>query len=348
MLKLMTSLLFVILSAQFQAQALERIELGIAAGTTHPAVGETFKQNATEGNSQHYWLGYSLDDNWAVELGQDQLDFDKANSRHKSINLSGVYRFMPQSWVHPIAKLGVGTVESESATDVKTNSMGAKAALGLEADFKYVSTGVLAQHYYMAKSDSVADLKDTQAIVPALFLTVHTALNSGAKSASTAPAAQAQTAAAPVDSDSDGIYDQDDLCPNTSAGVVVNSIGCSEKEKASIRLSVEFATGKADLQPRYNSEVSNLANFMKRFPETNVEIAGHTDSLGAAAANTSLSQRRADAVKAALVNAGIAAERVTAKGYGSAQPVADNKTKAGRDQNRRVTAEISVDTDKKK
>lgn len=348
MSKLMTSLLFVILSTQLQVQAKERIELGLGAGTTHPAVGETFKQSATEGHSQHYWLGYSLDDNWSVELGQDQLDFDKANSRHKSINLSGVYRFIPQSWVHPIAKLGVGTVESKSATDVKTNSMGAKAALGLETDFKYISAGVLAQHYYIAKSDSAADLKDTQAVVPALFLTVHTALQGASQSKSTAPEAQSQQASAPVDSDNDGVYDQDDVCLNTPAGVVVNSIGCSEKEKASIRLSVEFATGKADLQPQYNSEISNLAGFMKRFPETNVEIAGHTDSLGSAAANTALSQRRADAVKAALINAGIAAERVTAKGYGSAKPVADNKTKAGRDQNRRVTAEISVDTDKRK
>ena len=135
---------------------------------------------------------------------------------------------------------------------------------------------------------------------------------------------------------------------STNQFVAVNKIGCSEKEKASVKLNVIFATGKAELDAKSDGEIQNLAAFMKKFPDTSVEISGHTDTSGSAEINNSLSQKRADSVKNALVKAGVESSRLTAKGYGSSRPVASNKTKAGRDENRRVTAEIAVSVDKKK
>ena len=351
--------LAVMLGACF-AQAQERFELGIGAGNTHPVGGDAFKSGATSGDGQSYWLGYGLDENWAVELGLDNLDFDQADSKHKAITLNGVYRFLPTWMVHPIAKFGVGSYESTSALDAKTTSMGAKVAGGVEADFKYVSVGILANLHHMLKSDDAADLKNTQAVVPMLFLTLHNALGEGDSDTSTS-SAQAATnppvddkmspppaAKSSKDTDNDGVIDEDDKCANTPAGVAVNKIGCSEKEKASVRLDVTFASGKADLDAKYDAEIQKLADFMKKFTDTKVEIAGHTDSLGDAQRNQKLSEMRAEAVKNAVVKAGVDAARLSAKGYGSTQPIADNKTKAGRDQNRRVTAEISIEVEKKK
>lgn len=341
---MMKLVFLVVLACGFSAQA-QRYELGIGAGTSHAVQGETFRNAAKDGDGRNYWIGYGFNKNWGAELGLDEFDFDGINSKHKAYNLTGVYRFAAERAIHPIAKLGVSSVESKSATDEKTNSIGGKAALGLEADFRYISVGALFNYHYIQKSDKVADLKDTQAFVPSLFISIHNALDTGVKTSQpVAPVAVADR----KDSDGDGIYDEDDKCPNTPAGVVTNAFGCAEKEKASIRLNIEFASGKADILPQHQAEVSKVADFMKRFPQTNVEIAGHTDNRGSAAINTALSQKRADSVRQALVDAGIAADRLTAKGYGSSQPTADNKTAAGREQNRRVTADISVVTDKTK
>ena len=76
-------------------------------------------------------------------------------------------------------------------------------------------------------------------------------------------------------------------------------------------------------------------------PELHVEVQGHTDSVGAAAYNLNLSQRRADAVKAYLIGKGVSASVLAAKGYGMTQPIASNSTAEGRAQNRRVAFEVS-------
>ena len=71
-------------------------------------------------------------------------------------------------------------------------------------------------------------------------------------------------------------------------------------------------------------------------PEMKIEVGGHTDNVGSADANLKLSRERAQAVMAALAERGVAAGRLTAKGYGQTVPVADNRTEDGRAKNRRV------------
>ncbi|MEY4095485.1 MAG: hypothetical protein RLZZ53_2684 [Acidobacteriota bacterium] len=97
-----------------------------------------------------------------------------------------------------------------------------------------------------------------------------------------------------------------------------------------------FDTGKATIQPSSAPTLALIAEMLQANPETVLEIQGHTDNVGTPASNVALSRDRATAVKAALVKAGIAGERLSTKGLGDTQPVADNSTEDGRARNRRV------------
>jgi outer membrane protein OmpA-like peptidoglycan-associated protein len=109
-----------------------------------------------------------------------------------------------------------------------------------------------------------------------------------------------------------------------------------EVGKAIVLEGIVFATGKADITPETETNLEKAYNTLAQNPEIVVEIQGHTDNTGKKATNMKLSQARAESVKAWLVKKGIAAERITAKGFGPDKPAADNKTKEGRQQNRRI------------
>ncbi|UCH53157.1 MAG: DUF4398 and OmpA-like domain-containing protein [Pseudomonadota bacterium] len=104
---------------------------------------------------------------------------------------------------------------------------------------------------------------------------------------------------------------------------------------------VLFDFDRADLKPGGQRVAQRLADFLKRHAERNVMIEGFTDSVGDADYNQRLSQRRANAVRAALLNNGIEERRIQVFGYGKAYPVASNATESGRQQNRRVEVVIS-------
>ena len=102
-----------------------------------------------------------------------------------------------------------------------------------------------------------------------------------------------------------------------------------------------FASGQASLTGAAASSVKTLAAYLQAGPQVSVTVEGHTDNQGAAAANLALSQRRADAVRDALVAAGLPRASVKAVGRGHLQPVADNASAAGRAKNRRVEVVVS-------
>ena len=98
-----------------------------------------------------------------------------------------------------------------------------------------------------------------------------------------------------------------------------------------------FETGKADLKPESRPVLKEIASTMQKYPDLKILIEGHTDNVGSAASNLTLSDNRAAAVKAALVaDFGIAEGRLTTKGFGDTKPSVPNTTPAGRAQNRRV------------
>ena len=103
---------------------------------------------------------------------------------------------------------------------------------------------------------------------------------------------------------------------------------------------VLFATGKSEVKVGATSNLNKLVEFLNKYPDRKVAIEGYTDNVGSEDSNQGLSQRRAESVRAYLVQQGISATRLTAVGMGENQPVADNDTQAGRQQNRRVVAVI--------
>tara|TARA_R110000823_G_scaffold210224_3_gene340413 strand:+ start:18612 stop:19637 length:1026 start_codon:yes stop_codon:yes gene_type:complete len=149
-----------------------------------------------------------------------------------------------------------------------------------------------------------------------------------------------------VDSDGDGVPDDRDRCPGTAPGTRVDADGCPlpVAKVASVKLKVLFAFDSSRVQEEYFDDLSELADFLKRFSDLQVDVEGHTDSIGPDDYNMSLSQRRANAVVDVLVNQyGIARSRLEPKGYGETQPVASNDTKDGRAENRRVMATLEVE-----
>jgi outer membrane protein OmpA-like peptidoglycan-associated protein len=99
---------------------------------------------------------------------------------------------------------------------------------------------------------------------------------------------------------------------------------------------VLFEFDKAELMPGAVRTVDKVVAFLEQYKTRDILIEGHTDSIGTAAYNQELSQRRAEALRDALIKRGIASNRIVAKGYGESYPVASNETEAGRQQNRRV------------
>lgn len=97
-----------------------------------------------------------------------------------------------------------------------------------------------------------------------------------------------------------------------------------------------FAVDSATLQPTLVADLGDLARNLQRYPNTTVQVVGHTDNTGSAAYNQDLSQRRANAVANVLVSSGVSSGRIAAIGRGEDQPVASNLTPDGRAQNRRV------------
>jgi outer membrane protein OmpA-like peptidoglycan-associated protein len=102
-----------------------------------------------------------------------------------------------------------------------------------------------------------------------------------------------------------------------------------------------FDTGSATLQPASQEQLTNIAEILKAYPQVKINIGGYTDNTGDPAANLQLSQQRADNVMAQLAQLGVDPSRMTAKGYGQENPVADNSTEEGRQTNRRISLRVT-------
>ena len=138
-----------------------------------------------------------------------------------------------------------------------------------------------------------------------------------------------------LDSDGDGVVDRLDLCLDTPVGVRVDASGCPLPKTLKLE-GVRFDNDSDVLRHESDAILDEATATLKRYPEFKVEVAGYTDSRGSSEHNLDLSSRRAKAVMDYFIAHGISADRLSAKGYGDANPIANNYLEEGRMKNRRV------------
>ncbi len=150
-----------------------------------------------------------------------------------------------------------------------------------------------------------------------------------------------------ADRDNDGVPDKDDQCPD-EAGDAANN-GCPPVPQALVDLiesedaKIFFKADSDQINDKGQNLVNQLAGLLQRYPNAALIVEGHASSDGSSAYNMTLSEKRAAAVKAAIVAAGVDESRISSKGYGEDKPIGDNATMKGRAANRRVEFERRVD-----
>jgi outer membrane protein OmpA-like peptidoglycan-associated protein len=148
-----------------------------------------------------------------------------------------------------------------------------------------------------------------------------------------------------IDNDNDGITDLKDKCPNEPE--VINDVndedGCPDEKKVEPRMpqqqilkGVNFKTGSSEMTFDSYKYIDPVIKLLQEYPSVEIEIRGHTDSIGKYEENMALSQIRAESVRKYIVSKGIDAGRLRAMGFGPSSPIADNRTAAGRSENRRI------------
>ena len=317
-----------------------------ASADTNPAVeihadaGRYFFEDTfNDADTWDLGVGFGLGENWMLDLVVSQWD-SEISALGDAGDVDGIqyradmlYHINTDSKWRPFVAFGIGDQEREftntdySERDTLVNlGAGLKRRLGDNFQFR---TDIRA---FNSLDNEYTDLAVTAGI----------GLVFGGKSK---PVPVVAAAPVDVDSDGDGVYDSRDKCPDTVKGLKVDEVGCPIvlDKTLEINLDILFDTAKSDIKPEYMSQVQKLADAMNQYENTVVHVEGHTDSQGSDAFNQKLSQSRADSVKAALITKyGIAADRVTATGYGESRPIADNSTADGRAQNRRVVGSVSV------
>ena len=157
------------------------------------------------------------------------------------------------------------------------------------------------------------------------------------------------------DSDNDGIFDQQDLCP-LQPGPIENK-GCPQLKQndpttiikyiSDLAANVYFDTGKWSLKEDSKEVLNKMVQYIKEVPEIKFIVEGHTDNRDRNQFNLYLSQKRADAVRKYLLRKGVKAEQLSFVGYGETRPKYSNETPEGRQLNRRVEVKPATELDRK-
>ncbi len=300
------------------------------------------------------FIGYQLTDRIFGELDYSDLGavglepYAPLVGDHQEISYTipsvsaGFFLLNPNRSWNAFFRAGIGSIDNKGSGDgdFYEKNTSAQLLLGLGAEWK------LTKKLFLRAEASSFD-KDARSYL----LSLAYSLGDPAPVHKDEPVAISLRALPVEDDDQDGIPNPDDLCPNTLPGRMVDDHGCEldmdhdgvlDINVVEIKLKVLFETGSALVQEKYMNEIQALANFMNEYPAIDIEIEGHTDDVGPAAFNKTLSELRAQAVAKTLRDQmGIAPQRITTVGYGESRPLIEGTSEEARRQNRRVVVVIS-------
>lgn len=140
----------------------------------------------------------------------------------------------------------------------------------------------------------------------------------------------------PLEAETQNGYEDEDGCPDIAPANALQVQVSATGDRIEVNQQVQFQRRQVAVAPASHALLRAVAKILRRYPKVSLEVQGHTDSGGDPARNLALSQQRADSVRAFLIKEGIAAERLSARGYGATQPRFPNTTPEGRARNRRV------------
>ncbi len=316
-------------------------------------------------------LGKFLNEKWSLDFELDSTNFDDKNSSgsidQTGLGLMARYHFNTDDSMRPFLGVGAGYLDhngSGAARGVDSSDFMLNLSAGLRKNINE-RVGFITEIKYRLDTD---DYVGTNSSYDDYLFSMGLNIALGAAKSAPEAAAPLVEPAPQLDSDGDGVSDQNDRCPDTPAGLkvnaqgchdhdhdkdgvmnvkdkcpdsspgaVVNADGCEEAAQVVIELQgVYFDLDKATLKPESIAILDAAVKTMGAHGTLVVEVAGHTDSSASEAYNQNLSERRAKVVYDYLVDQGVAADRMTWKGYGELNPIAPNDTEEGRAKNRRT------------
>jgi OmpA-OmpF porin, OOP family len=333
--------------------------------TLYPHVGLTVLDDKLDDDSlAGIGVGYRFNSPWAIELTYQQTDADfesplTGDSEIDLWHLGALYHLDKQDNLQPFLSFGLGNADYDNALEEDQDDTQFNAGVGVKwsfseqaavrGDLKVFSGGSgnqvdaavsLGLHYAFGKARRApleVTTEDSDSDNDGVS-------NSADQCPGTPTGVSVDNRGCPKDDDGDGVYNDSDNCPDTTdRRARIDAEGCYVKleRKVNMTLSVEFAFDSSEARDEHAGEVQKLADFMAQYPNSNVIIEGHTDSMGDETYNQSLSERRAVTIANMLVEKfDISPDRVSSIGYGEAQPIATNDTREGRQHNRRVVAGV--------
>jgi len=303
----------------------------------------TIDSDLEMGTGGAVYYGWQFANRWGIEVQAFTETFETdvgglTDFYRHGVTTDLVYNFGDRTGFTPFVLIGAGGAYNDVSPNEDKFDFIANAGLGFVTG-PFTNYGDLrlraeARYVYDNFEDGYEDIRVAVGIEIPLF---------GESAAAVASAVEPQAKVVEVptglmDTDGDGVVDERDQCPDTPANTRVDGNGCTLGKVIAL-YGVTFEFDKTRLRPDAETILDQAVDTLKRYPEMQVEVAGHTDSKGSDTYNQQLSEGRATAVRDYFVEKGVT-NPLTVHGYGEAEPVTTNDTDEGRERNRRVELRI--------